>query len=267
MNDDELLRYSRHILLDDIGIEGQERFRQAHLLVVGAGGLGCAAALYLAAAGVGRLTVLDDDTVDLTNLQRQIAHTQERVGQAKVESLATAIAALNPLVALRPLRRRADPAWLAAELPAIDLVVDCCDNFATRQMLNAACVAASRPLVSGAALGFDGQLALYDTRQAGSPCYACVFPPSDAIEEVACASMGVFAPLVGMVGAAQAALALQVLLAEVMPAGHRHPAARPGTLRMLDGRAMEWSQLRLARQPHCPVCGPAASRPARNLTT
>jgi len=256
MNDDELLRYSRHILLDAIGIEGQERFRQAHVLVVGAGGLGCAAALYLGASGIGTLTLVDDDTVDLTNLQRQVAHTQDRVGQPKVQSMATAIEAINPLVRLHPIERRVDAAWLAEALPRFDLVVDCCDNFATRQLLNAACVNSSKPLISGAALGFDGQLALYDSRKSDSPCYACVFPPDAAVEEAACATMGVFAPLVGMIGSAQAAMALQVLLAELVEAGKEPDAARPGMLRMLDGRAMEWTQLRLVRQPSCPVCGP-----------
>ena len=252
MNDDELLRYSRHILLDAIGIEGQERFRSAHVLIVGAGGLGCAAALYLGAAGIGTLTLVDDDVVDLTNLQRQVAHTVDDLGQAKVQSLASAVAAINPLPTLRTVRQRVDASWLAAALPGVDVVLDCTDNFQTRQLINTACVAAGRPLVSGAAIGFDGQLALYDTGRPDSPCYACVFPPGDAVEEVACSTMGVFAPLVGMVGTAQAALALQRLLADVAaPVA----AARPGTLRMLDARAMEWSSMRVARDPHCPVCG------------
>ncbi|QHI99429.1 molybdopterin-synthase adenylyltransferase MoeB [Xylophilus rhododendri] len=262
MNDDELLRYSRHILLDDIGIEGQERFRGAHVLIVGAGGLGCAAALYLGAAGVGHLILADDDTVDATNLQRQVAHTADRVGMPKVESLAQAIAAINPLVRTEVVARRADAPWLAQALPGVDLVLDCCDNFHTRQLINSACVAARKPLVSGAAIAMDGQLALYDPRRADSPCYACVFPPDAAVEEVACATMGVFAPLVGMVGTAQAALALQVLLADVATAEGRKPpaAALPGSLRMLDARAIDWSTLRVARDPHCPVCGAGAAR-------
>ena len=262
MNDDQLLRYSRHILLDAIGIEGQERFGQAHLLIVGAGGLGCAAALYLGAAGVGTLTLVDDDVVDLTNLQRQIAHTTDRVGRAKVDSLAEALTAINPQVKLVLERRRVDAGWLDGQVPEVDLVLDCTDNFQTRHLINAACIAAEKPLVSGAALGFDGQLALYDSRDANSPCYACVFPPDDAVEEVACSTMGVFAPLVGMVGTAQAAMALQVLLAPIAEPGKTPGAARPGLLRMLDANAMEWSQMRIGRHPQCPVCGPGAARGA-----
>ena len=258
MNDNQLLRYSRHILLDAIGIEGQERFDQAHLMVVGAGGLGCAAALYLGAAGVGVLTLVDDDVVDLTNLQRQVAHTTQRVGQAKVDSLAQAIAAINPEVRLQLERRRVDAEWLDKQLAGVDVVLDCTDNFHTRHLINAACVRAAKPLVSGAALGFDGQLALYDSRQPGSPCYACVFPPGDAVTEVACSTMGVFAPLVGMVGTAQAAMALQLLLAALAAPGTAPAAAKAGLLRMIDASALEWSQMRVARNPHCPVCGNAA---------
>ncbi|MCZ2498030.1 molybdopterin-synthase adenylyltransferase MoeB [Xylophilus sp. Kf1] len=259
MNDDQLLRYSRHILLDAIGIEGQERFNRAHVLVVGAGGLGCAAALYLGASGVGSLTLVDDDVVDLTNLQRQVAHSTERVGQPKVESLAAAIAAINPEVRLHRQQRRVDADWLDHQLPSIDVVLDCTDNFETRQRINAACVRASRPLVSGAALGFDGQLALYDTRSPASPCYACVFPPEAAVAEVACSTMGVFAPLVGMVGTAQAAMALQLLMA-TPGSGKPQDATTPGILRMVDAHAMEWSQMRIRRHPGCPVCGPEPGR-------
>ena len=254
MNDNELLRYSRHILLDAIGIKGQERFGSARVLVVGAGGLGCAAALYLGASGVGRLILVDDDTVDLTNLQRQVAHNTAGVGRAKVESLGAAVAAINPLVELQLEQRRVDAEWLARLLPDTDLVLDCTDNFGTRQLINGACTHAAKPLVSGAALGFDGQVTLYDTRQTSSPCYACVFPPDADVEEVACSTMGVFAPLVGMVGTAQAAIALQVLLRDDGTAGAMAAAATPGLLRMVDAATMEWSQMRLARNPKCPVC-------------
>ncbi len=250
MDDDELLRYSRHILLDEIGIEGQETLRAAHALVVGAGGLGCAAGLYLAAAGIGTLTVVDDDTVDLTNLQRQIAHTTARVGEAKVASAATAMAALNPRIRLRPVQRWVDAAWLDTAIPQAGVVLDCTDNFATRQLLNAACVRHGRPLVSGAAVRFDGQLAVYDTREAKAPCYACIFPPTSVVEEIACATMGVFAPLVGIIGATQAADALAVLLGRAQPLAAR--------LRLLDARSMEWTDLRLQRDPACPVCGGTA---------
>ena len=254
MNDDQLLRYSRHIMLDAIGIEGQEAFGRAHVLVVGAGGLGCAAALYLGTSGVGRLTLVDDDTVDLTNLQRQIAHGTENLGQAKVDSLGAAISAINPLVTLHLERRRIDSEWLSTLLPSTNLVLDCTDNFETRQLINSACVQAAKPLVSGAALGFDGQLALYDTRQADSPCYACVFPTDAAVEAVDCATMGVFAPLVGMVGTAQAAIALQVLLSERAGSAVLAGAARPGSLRMLDATTMEWLRMRVSRNLACPVC-------------
>lgn len=260
MNDNQLLRYSRHILLDAIGIEGQERFNKARLMVIGAGGLGCAAALYLGAAGVGALTLVDDDVVDLTNLQRQVAHTTDRIGGAKVDSLAQAIAAINPEILLQLERRRVDAAWLDSQLTGTDVVLDCTDNFQTRHLINAACVRAARPLVSGAALGFDGQLALYDSRQPDSPCYACVFPPGDTVTEVACSTMGVFAPLVGMVGTAQAAMALQVLLAALATPGKAPAvAARAGLLRLIDANALEWSQMRVARNPRCPVCGGEAS--------
>lgn len=247
MNDDQLLRYSRHILLDDLGIEGQRRLLDAHALVIGAGGLGSPVLLYLATAGVGRITVVDDDTVDLTNLQRQIAHTLDRVGQPKVTSAAAAIAAVNPEVRVVALQERADASRLDALVAEADVVIDCCDNFKTRHAVNAACVARGKPLVSGAAIGFDGQVSVYDTRAADQPCYACVFPHEATFEEVACATMGVFAPLVGIVGTVQAAEALKLLC------GVGHSLA--GRLQMLDARQMAWTEIRLGRLPSCPVCG------------
>lgn len=246
MTDDDLLRYSRHILLDDIGIEGQQRLLDAHALVIGAGGLGSPVALYLGSAGVGRITLVDPDTVDLTNLQRQIAHTQDRIGQPKVASAAAAIHGLHPDARVDTLVQRADAALLEAWVPQADVVLDCSDNFATRQQVNAACVRHRRPLVSGAAIGFDGQLSVYDSRQPDAPCYACLFPPDAAVEEVRCATMGVFAPLVGIIGAAQAAEALKLL------AGVGSPLA--GRLQMLDARQMRWSEIRIPRAPDCPVC-------------
>ncbi len=249
MTDDELLRYSRHILLNEIGIEGQERLLAAHALIVGAGGLGSPAALYLGSAGVGHITLVDDDNVDLTNLQRQIAHTMERVGQAKALSAQAAIAALNPTVQVTPVLARADAALLDTLVAQTDVVLDCCDNFATRQAINAACVKHGKPLVSGAAIRFDAQLTVYDSRDSNSPCYACVFPPDAALEETRCSTMGVFAPLVGIIGSMQAAEALKLLSG----AGQ----ALTGRLLMLDGRSMEFTELRLARQAQCPVCGAA----------
>jgi len=247
MDDRQLLRYSRHLLLDDLGVEGQQKFLAAHALIVGAGGLGSPAALYLASAGVGRITLVDDDTVDLTNLQRQIMHTEARVGQPKVESARQAIAALNPDVEVRAVPRRADDALLAELLVEADIALDCSDNFATRQALNRASVRHRRPLVSGAAIGFDGQVTVYDPRQSDSPCYACLFPPSTAVEEVRCATMGVFAPLVGIVGTLQAAEALK-LLAGI-------GASLTGRLLMVDARRTEFTEVRLQRQSGCPVCG------------
>lgn len=248
MNDDELLRYSRHILLDEIGVEGQARLLLAHAVVIGAGGLGSPVALFLGSAGIGRLTLVDPDRVDLTNLQRQLAHATDRVGQPKVESARAAVAALNPGVQVQALAARADDALLDALLPTCDLVLDCSDNFATRQAVNAASVRHRVPLVSGSALRFDGQLAVFDPRQAEAPCYACLFPPSQAPEEVQCATMGVFAPLVGVIGSLQAAEALKLL------AGIGQPST--GRLLMFDSLRLQWSEVRVPRQMACPVCGP-----------
>ncbi len=251
MNDSQLLRYSRHILLDELGVEGQQALLSSHVLMVGAGGLGSPVALYLGSAGVGRITVVDHDRVDTTNLQRQIAHTLARVGQFKAESVRQAIADVNPDVQVKVVTRRADDALLDELLPQVDLVLDCCDNFATRQAINQACVRHHKPLVSGAAIRFDGQVAVYDPRREDSPCYACVFPPSEAAEEALCATMGVFAPLVGMVGTVQAAEALKLLC------GIGRPLT--GRLLMVDGRTMDWNEVRIPRNPACPVCGPRLS--------
>ena len=247
MNDQQLLRYSRHILLDPIGIEGQQALLAGHALVIGAGGLGSPAALYLASAGIGHLTIVDDDTVDLTNLQRQIAHTTARVGQPKVESVRTALLDLNPEVVVTALAERVDDERLAALVAAADVVLDCSDNFATRHAVNRACVAARVPLVSGAVIRFDGQVSVFDRRRAEAPCYSCLFPQDQAFEDVACATMGVFAPLVGVIGAMQAAEALKL----VMGIG----TSLAGRLLMLDGLHMEWTSIQIKRNPCCPVCG------------
>ncbi|MGE0497250.1 MAG: ThiF family adenylyltransferase [Ramlibacter sp.] len=247
MTDDQLLRYSRHILLDEIGIEGQQRILEARVLVIGAGGLGSPVALYLGSAGVGHITLVDDDLVDLTNLQRQIAHDMSRLGEPKAGSARAAIAAINPDVVVDVVVARADAALLDDLLPPVDLVLDCSDNFLTRQRVNAACVAHRKPLVSGAAIRFDGQVSVYDPRDPRSPCYACVFPADASFEETLCATLGVFAPLVGIMGAIQAAEALKLLV------GTGEPLA--GRLLMLDGRSMAFSEVRVPRQPGCPVCG------------
>ncbi len=249
MTDDDLLRYSRHILLNEIGVEGQQQIQSAQALIIGAGGLGSPVALYLGSAGVGRITVVDHDTVDMTNLQRQIAHSMARVGQPKVESIQTAVAQLNPGVHITAVQKRADSALLAELVAQADVVLDCCDNFATRQAINAACVSLRKPLVSGAAIRFDGQVSVYDARDARSPCYACVFPPDTTFEETRCATMGVFAPLVGIIGSIQAAEALKLLSG----AGQ----TLTGRLLMLDGRAMEFTEVRVNRQATCPVCSSA----------
>jgi molybdopterin-synthase adenylyltransferase len=251
MTDDDLLRYSRHILLEEIGVEGQEKLSRSHAVVIGAGGLGSPVALYLGSAGLGRITLVDADQVDVTNLQRQIAHSMARVGQAKVESARTAIAGINPGVEVRALARRADAALLDELLPDADVVLDCTDNFATRQAINAACVRHGVPLVSGSAIRFDGQVAVYDPRRSDSPCYACVFPPAQEVEETRCATMGVFAPLVGIIGSLQAAEALKLL------AGAGQPLT--GRLLMLDGLRMEWNEIRVPRDAACPVCGSGRS--------
>jgi molybdopterin/thiamine biosynthesis adenylyltransferase len=248
MTDDDLLRYSRHILLDEIGIEGQQKLQSAHALVIGAGGLGSPVALYLGTAGVGRITLVDHDTVDLTNLQRQIAHNMARVGTPKAESARSAMLAINPTLDVRTICQRADAASLDTLVAEADVVLDCSDNFATRQAVNAACVRHRTPLVAGAAIRFDGQISVYDTRQPEAPCYACIFPPDATTEEAHCALMGVFAPLVGIVGTTQAAEALKLL------AGVGESLA--GRLLMLDARSMHWDEIRLARQADCPVCAP-----------
>jgi molybdopterin/thiamine biosynthesis adenylyltransferase len=247
VNDDQLLRYSRHILLDEVGIEGQQRLIDSHVLIVGAGGLGSPVAMYLAASGVGHITIADHDVVDLTNLQRQIAHTTARVGLLKVESATQAMLALNPEVRVTPLAFKLDAAQLDALVPTVTVVVDCCDNFETRQAVNAACVRHKVPLVSGAAIRMDGQIAVYDARDDKSPCYACIFPPSEAPEEVRCATMGVLAPLVGVIGTMQAMEAVKLIAGM----GSR----LTGRLQMLDGRGMAWNEVRLQRNASCPVCG------------
>ena len=247
MNDQQLLRYSRHILLDAIGIEGQQRLLAAHALVIGAGGLGSPAAFYLASAGVGRITLADHDSVDLTNLQRQILHTTERIGQPKVESGRRTLAGINPEVEVAALAERLEGERLQQVVATADVVLDCSDNFATRHAVNAACVQAGVPLVSGAAIRFDGQVSVFDSTRPDAPCYACLFPPGQEFEEVQCSTMGVFAPLVGIIGTVQAAEALKLLCG----AGE----TLAGRLLLLDAMSMEWTSIRIARNPDCAVCG------------
>ena len=255
MDDHQLLRYSRHILLDELGIEGQRRLLVAHALVIGAGGLGSPVALYLGSAGVGHITIVDDDAVELTNLQRQIAHDLSRLGVPKADSARQSILAINPDVRVTALVQRADAALLDRLVPQANVVLDCSDNFHTRQAVNAACVAHRRPLVSGAAVGFDAQISVYDTRQDHAPCYACIFPAEATVKDTACASMGVLAPLVGIIGSMQAAEALKLL------AGMGSPLT--GRLQMLDARTMEWTQIAVQRAAHCTVCAHRSDTHAR----
>jgi adenylyltransferase/sulfurtransferase len=245
MNDQELLRYSRHVLLNEIGVEGQQRLREASMLVIGAGGLGSPAAFYLASAGVARITLVDGDQVDLTNLQRQILHTTARIGTPKAVSGQATLAAINDDVEVFPVTSRADEAALLELVGSATVVLDCSDNFATRHALNRACVAHRKPLVSGAAIRFDGQVAVFDLRHPDSPCYACLFPPGDGEDEL-CAVMGVFAPLTGIIGTTQAAEALKIA------AGIGE--SLEGRLLMLDALAMRWHSVRVRRDPGCPVC-------------
>ncbi|WP_069048738.1 HesA/MoeB/ThiF family protein [Hydrogenophaga sp. RAC07] len=247
MDDAQLLRYSRHILLNELGVEGQEALLASHALIIGAGGLGSPVALYMGSAGVGHITVVDHDVVDETNLQRQIAHNLARVGHPKAESIVEAIAAINPDVRVTPIVQRADEALLSELIAQADVVLDCTDNFATRHAINRACVKHRKPLVSGAAIRMDGQLSVFDARSPGNPCYACVFPESADLEETRCATMGVFAPLVGIVGTMQAAEALKLLTG----LGSR----LTGKLLMLDGRDLAFNEITLPQNPQCTVCG------------
>jgi adenylyltransferase/sulfurtransferase len=246
MTDEQLLRYSRHILLPEIGVEGQQKLLSASALVIGAGGLGSPAALYLAAAGVGTLTLVDGDQVDLTNLQRQILHTTESLGKSKVESGREALARINPEVKVVPIQQRLQDEALDALVASSSVVLDCSDNFATRHSVNRACVRHRKPLVSGAAVRFDGQVSVFDLRDETGPCYHCLFPENAELEEVRCAMMGVFAPLTGIIGTVQAAEALKLLagVGETLN----------GRLMILDALAMQWRTIKLAKDPSCPVC-------------
>ena len=247
MNDEQLLRYSRHLLLEEIDVNGQEKLLGSHVLIIGVGGLGSAAAPYLAAAGVGKITLVDHDKVDLTNLQRQIMHSQDSLGQSKVESGRQFLQSINPALTIDAIEEMVSADLLNKLLPTVDVALDCTDNFATRHLINAACFKHRVPLVSGSALKFDGQLSVFDFHNAASPCYACLFSPQEQFEEVSCASMGIFSPLVGIIGAMQAAQALQVLIGFGQP---------------LVGRMLLWNalntqidEIRISRNPECAVCG------------
>ncbi len=247
MTDDELIRYSRHILLPEVDIEGQERIRAARVLMVGAGGLGSPAGFYLAAAGVGTLAIADGDTVDLTNLQRQILHDADAIGHPKVESARRTLARINPQTRVIALAERLEGARLDEEIAAADIVLDCSDNFPTRHAINRSCVRLRKPLVSGAGVRFDGQVSVFDPRRADSPCYECVFPEDATPEEMRCAVMGVFAPLTGIVGTIQAGEALKVI------AGIGESLT--GRLLIIDALGAQFRTVRLRPDPSCRVCG------------
>jgi len=246
MNDEQLLRYSRHILLPEIGIDGQEKIRSAHALIIGAGGLGSPVALYLASAGVGTLTICDGDTVDLTNLQRQILHRTDAIGTMKTASAQCTLTGVNPETSVQAVNERVAGPRLEELVRNADIVLDCSDNFATRHALNRACVTQRKPLVSGAGVRFDGQITVFDLRDAQSPCYHCLFPEHGENEDMRCAVMGVFAPLVGIIGSMQAAEALK-LIADI---GN----SLCGRLLLLDALAMDWRTVRLKRDATCGVC-------------
>jgi molybdopterin/thiamine biosynthesis adenylyltransferase len=246
MNDNQLLRYSRHILLPQIEYAGQEKLTKSHALIVGAGGLGSPVALYLAASGVGKLTICDFDNVDLTNLQRQIIHTTASIGINKAVSAQQTIYEINPEVAVNSIQQKSSESEFKALAESADVVIDCSDNFATRYALNRICLTIKKPLVSGAAINFEGQVTVYDFRHDDSPCYHCLFPDTGSDQEMRCAENGVFAPLVGMIGTTQAAEALKLML--------NIGESLQGRLLLLDALSMQWREIKLSRDPVCAVC-------------
>jgi len=249
MNDAQLLRYSRHILLTEFGVEGQQRLCDARALVIGAGGLGSPAAMYLTAAGIGTLILADGDKVDLTNLQRQILHATNSVGSPKVDSACDTLSRLNPETRVEAIAARLEGAALDEAVASADVVLDCCDNFATRHAVNRACVKHRKPLVSGAGVRFDGQITVFDLRHPDSPCYECLFPADAEVEETRCAVMGVFAPLTGIIGTVQAAEAIKLIANVGTPLS--------GRLLLLDALRMEWRTVRLRKDPGCRLCAAA----------
>jgi adenylyltransferase/sulfurtransferase len=251
MNDDQLLRYSRHILLPEIGVEGQDKFLASSALIVGAGGLGSPAAMYLAAAGVGTITLADGDAVDLTNLQRQVLHSTQSIGKPKAASGREALARINPEVRVVALQSRLEGEELERLVAGASVVLDCSDNFATRHAVNRACVRHKKPLVSGAAVRFDGQVSVFDLSDDLSACYHCLFPENAEIEETRCAVMGVFAPVTGIIGTVQAAEALKLLSGT--------GDTLTGRLLILDALSMQWRTVNFAKDPGCEVCAKVAA--------
>ncbi len=247
MDDNQLIRYSRHILLPQIGIEGQEKLLNSHALIIGAGGLGSPIALYLTASGLGKITICDGEKVDLTNLQRQIVHFTPAVGTPKTQSARNTMVLINPEVKIVEVPKRVSSEDVLDLVKNADVVLDASDNFTTRHAVNRACVTHHKPLVSGAGVRFDGQVAVFDLREKTSPCYHCLFPEEGELEEARCAVMGVFAPLTGIIGTIQAAEALKLLTG----AGE----TLNGRLLVLDALSMEWRSIKLSKDPQCSVCG------------
>ncbi|MBS0299282.1 MAG: HesA/MoeB/ThiF family protein [Proteobacteria bacterium] len=254
MDDHQLLRYSRHILLPQIDIVGQEKLNQSHVLIIGAGGLGSPAALYLAASGIGKLTICDGDQVDLTNLQRQIMHDSGSIGMEKTLSAKQALLRVNPGIHITAIQARVDAEKLSQLVPQADAVIDASDNFSTRHDVNQACVTYQKPLISGAAVQFSGQVSVFDLRHDDSPCYHCLFPVDGDQEDMPCAIMGVFSPVVGIIGSMQAAETLKILL--------NIGENLNGRLLLLDSLAMNWRSIRLNKDPACPVC--RSQQPVKN---
>lgn len=248
MNDEYLLRYSRQILLPEVDLAGQERLQAAKVLIIGMGGLGAPVTLYLAAAGVGQLTLVDFDTVDLTNLQRQIIHTTASIGQLKVASAAHTAQALNPHIQIATIAQKLEPAELLAAVASHDAVVDCSDNFPTRFHINHACKLAGKPLISGAVIRLEGQITTFDFRQPGTACYRCLYGEEGGVEDT-CSTTGILAPVAGIIGSMQATETLKALLG--LPTLN-------GRLLLLDAKYMQWREMRLRKDPHCPVCQDAA---------
>ena len=244
MNDELLIRYSRQILLPEVDIQGQATLSQARVLVLGAGGLGAPVLMYLAAAGVGQITVVDPDTVDLSNLQRQIIHSTADISQAKVESAKQSMLAINPSIQVTTLQTRLDAEALLTQVAAHDVVVDCTDNFPTRFAINQACFSTQKPLVSGAVIRMEGQITSFDFRQAAGACYRCLYSEDGGVEDT-CSTNGILAPVAGIIGSMQATETLKLLLG--LPSLH-------GRLLVLDAKYMQWRELRLRRDTHCPVC-------------
>ncbi|WP_292975988.1 HesA/MoeB/ThiF family protein [Nitrosomonas sp.] len=247
MDDQQLLRYSRHILLPEIDIAGQEKLIRSSAFILGAGGLGSPAALYLAASGIGKLVICDHDQVDLTNLQRQILHNTASIGKSKADSAKNTLQHINPQIKIIPLSEYATPDLLHKEIGEVDIVVDASDNFSARHLLNQACLIHRKPLISGAAVRFSGQVTVFNFRQDNSPCYHCLFPDSGESDDPECAVMGVFSPLTGIIGCIQAAETIKVLL-EIGETLH-------GRLLLLDGLTMRFRSFTLSKDPHCPACG------------